>query len=92
MGHISSAYAAQVSQDLSLCSRFDFNVYSYESTWTFGSEWWMRKRPRNDYDLQEEVTAALGIESDPSTQNHYDDTQGVIKARMSTKLVINCFS
>lgn len=49
----------------------------------------MGKRPRNDSDLQEEVTAALDINIDPSTQYHYDDTQGVIKARMSTKLVIN---
>ncbi|EIW82194.1 hypothetical protein CONPUDRAFT_164829 [Coniophora puteana RWD-64-598 SS2] len=43
MGHLSAAYAARVSRDLALCSRFDFNVYSYDSEWTMGLEWWMRR-------------------------------------------------
>ncbi|KAF8309235.1 mitochondrial distribution and morphology protein 10 [Clavulina sp. PMI_390] len=43
MGHISTAYAARVSKDLSLCSRFDFNMYSYESEWAMGAEWWVRR-------------------------------------------------
>lgn len=42
LGHISGAYAARVTRNLSMCSRFDFNVYSYESEWTMGMEWWMR--------------------------------------------------
>jgi len=45
MGHLSSTYSAGVSRDLSLSSRFDFNVYSYESEWTMGAEWWMRRSP-----------------------------------------------
>ncbi|EUC66355.1 distribution and morphology protein [Rhizoctonia solani AG-3 Rhs1AP] len=43
MGHISAAYAARTSRDLALCSRFDFNIYSYESEWTMGAEWWLRR-------------------------------------------------
>jgi len=43
MGHLSAAYAARVSRDLAVCSRFDFNVYSYDSEWTMGLEWWMRR-------------------------------------------------
>ncbi|CAE6505104.1 unnamed protein product [Rhizoctonia solani] len=43
MGHISAAYAARASRDLALCSRFDFNIYSYESEWTMGAEWWLRR-------------------------------------------------
>ncbi|KAG8727504.1 Mitochondrial distribution and morphology protein 10, partial [Ceratobasidium sp. 428] len=38
MGHMSAAYAARASRDLALCSRFDFNIYSYESEWTLGAE------------------------------------------------------
>ncbi|KAF9087862.1 Mitochondrial distribution and morphology protein 10 [Mortierella sp. GBA35] len=44
MGHVSSSYAAQVHPDLGLCSRFDFNLYSYDSELTAGVEWWIRKR------------------------------------------------
>ncbi|CUA69062.1 Mitochondrial distribution and morphology protein 10 [Rhizoctonia solani] len=43
MGHMSAAYAARTSRDLALCSRFDFNIYSYESEWTMGAEWWLRR-------------------------------------------------
>ena len=35
-----------MSRDLSMCSRFDFNVYSYESEWTIGAEWWTRRRAK----------------------------------------------
>ncbi|GAC96822.1 hypothetical protein PHSY_004406 [Pseudozyma hubeiensis SY62] len=34
MGHLSTAYAARMARDVVVCSRFDFNVYSYESEWT----------------------------------------------------------
>ena len=44
MGHVSSSYAAQVHPDLGLCSRFDFNLYSYDSELTAGVEWWIRER------------------------------------------------
>ncbi|KAG0230778.1 Mitochondrial distribution and morphology protein 10 [Actinomortierella wolfii] len=44
MGHVSSSYAAQVSPDLGLCSRFDFNLYSYDSELTVGLEWWLREK------------------------------------------------
>lgn len=43
MGHMSAAYAARAARDLSLCSRFDFNIYSYESEWALGAEWWLRR-------------------------------------------------
>jgi hypothetical protein len=89
MGHISTAYAARVSRDLSVCSRFDFNIYSYESEWTMGTEWWVRSSfgggtiprfvglsPSND-----QVDALAG-------HNAKDDNiQGVVKARISTNTV-----
>lgn len=44
MGHMSAAFAAQVSDDLALCPRFDFNMYSYESDLIIGAEWWQREK------------------------------------------------
>ncbi|CAG8609369.1 476_t:CDS:2, partial [Acaulospora colombiana] len=44
MGHMSAAFAAQVSNDLSLCPRFGFNMYSYESDLMIGAEWWQREK------------------------------------------------
>ena len=40
MGNLSSTYAVQASALLALCSRFDFNVYSYESEFWVGMELW----------------------------------------------------
>ncbi|PWN49228.1 hypothetical protein IE53DRAFT_346193 [Violaceomyces palustris] len=42
MGHLSTAYAAKMSRDLVASSRFDFNVYSYESQLSMGVEYWLR--------------------------------------------------
>ncbi|EPQ59366.1 mitochondrial distribution and morphology protein 10 [Gloeophyllum trabeum ATCC 11539] len=90
MGHISGAYAARVSRDLSVCSRFDLNVYSYESEWTMGAEWWLRRKPV----LHEEDTldAKSSDENSPDhltsapamSETWTDDVLGVVKARAST--------
>ncbi|KZS97643.1 mitochondrial distribution and morphology protein 10 [Sistotremastrum niveocremeum HHB9708] len=83
MGHISTAYAARVSRSLCLASRFDFNVYSYESEWTMGAEWWMRRgskavEPSSQH--QEEFSEVVP---------HPDTVQGVFKARVSTNTDIS---
>ena len=44
MGNLSSTYAVKAGPNLALCSRFDFNVYSYESDVVVGMELW-RRRP-----------------------------------------------
>ncbi|UZJ54882.1 hypothetical protein CBS101457_004202 [Exobasidium rhododendri] len=41
MGHLSTAYAARMTRDIVACSRFDFNVYSYDSDLTLGAEYWL---------------------------------------------------
>jgi distribution and morphology protein 10 len=74
LGHISGAYAARVSRDLSLGSRFDFNVYSYESEWTMGAEWWLRRARQPEGDAPADAPAAPGV-------------TGVVKARVSTSNV-----
>ena len=47
MGNLSSTYAVKASNSLALCSRFDFNFYSYESGYQLGMELW-RQRQRDD--------------------------------------------
>ena len=49
MGHLSTAYAARMARDVVVCSRFDFNVYSYESEWTVGAEYWLRKAGQHSH-------------------------------------------
>ena len=43
MGNLSSTYAVKAGSALTLCSRFDFNVYSYESGLQVGLELWRRR-------------------------------------------------
>ena len=82
LGHMSSAYTARVSKDLSLSSRFDFNVYSFESEWTMGAEWWLRRQPTPS------ANEVVDLPSYPSLPPiHPTDVRGVVKARASTNNV-----
>lgn len=85
MGHISGAYTARVSRDLSLSSRFDFNVYSYESEWTMGAEWWLRpsrSKPVSDGTSDSPPTVSSPSLSESSISPY--GVTGVVKARAST--------
>ncbi|KAJ3824304.1 mitochondrial distribution and morphology protein 10 [Lentinula raphanica] len=74
LGHLSGAYSARVSTDLALSSRFDFNVYSYESEWTMGAEYWLRRENDPEGEQMSSSTA------EPSKKRIH----GVVKARAST--------
>ena len=94
LGHISGAYAARVTRNLSMCSRFDFNVYSYESEWIMGMEWWMR-RSRSKPMLEQEKVPDVESESSPLSAISISQAPlkppneiiGVVKARASTTTV-----
>ncbi|KAH8830193.1 mitochondrial distribution and morphology protein 10 [Flagelloscypha sp. PMI_526] len=73
LGHLSGAYTARVSPDLALASRFDFNVYSFESEWTVGAEWWLRRR---QLDLDDVSSSPTNLVKSP--------VNGVVKVRAST--------
>ena len=47
MGNLTSTYAVRAGKFLTLCSKFDFNVYSYESGFQVGMELW-RKKQKSD--------------------------------------------
>jgi distribution and morphology protein 10 len=90
MGHMSGAYTAQVSRDLSLSTRFDFNVYSYESEWTMGAEWWLRRsrsKPVSNGTTADDSFAlpSSSLFSEAPTSPY--DVTGVVKARASTSNV-----
>lgn len=59
MGHLSTAYAARMTRDIVACSRFDFNVYSYDSDLTLGAEYWIHTKAattsNNRKDVEQEV-------------------------------------
>lgn len=78
MGNLSSAYAVKAGPNLSLCSRFDFNVYSYESDVQLGLELWRRKVPLA------ELEWARGMVREGWTKNE-EEVTGVVKARVSDK-------
>ena len=44
MGNICASYAVLAREYCSLATKFDFNVYSYESEWAVGTELWSKRR------------------------------------------------
>lgn len=52
---MSTAYVAQVSDELALCSRFEFSIYSYESDLAVGFEWRSAHNAMTKMKLAEEV-------------------------------------
>ncbi|KDN46440.1 hypothetical protein K437DRAFT_256165 [Tilletiaria anomala UBC 951] len=61
MGHLSMAYAARMARDVAACSRFDFNVYSYDSELTLGFEYWLRSSPAPSLPVSLSRAAAQNI-------------------------------
>ncbi|KAF2103862.1 mitochondrial distribution and morphology protein 10 [Rhizodiscina lignyota] len=85
MGNLSSTYAVKAGQNLALCSRFDFNFYSYESDLQLGMELWRRRQPSPAESDVEWATrlirpgwkTASGTIGDPNP-----DVAGVLKTRV----------
>ncbi|KAK5115875.1 Mitochondrial distribution and morphology protein 10 [Meristemomyces frigidus] len=77
MGNLSSTYAVKAGRNLALCSRFDFNVYSYESDVVVGMELWQRKQAAAD------VAWASKLVRPGWSKVVEDDVNGVLKAQMT---------
>ncbi|KAI0960056.1 Mitochondrial distribution and morphology protein 10, variant 2 [Taiwanofungus camphoratus] len=85
LGHITGAYAARVSRDLSLGSRFDFNVYSYESEWCVGVEWWTRRsKAKSEHAVPTDERSTPFPATRAGAAVPSDEVLGVVKARAST--------
>lgn len=78
MGNLSSSYAVKAGKNLALCSRFDFNFYSYESELQVGCELWRRRRST---DVEWAVKKLRPDWKRPSVAPD-DDVSGILKARV----------
>jgi distribution and morphology protein 10 len=78
MGNLSSTYAVKAGPSLALCSRFDFNFYSYESELQLGCELW---RMRSNTDTEWAVRKLRPDWKQPATSPN-DDVSGVLKAKV----------
>lgn len=87
MGNLSSTYSVLASPLLALSSRFDFNVYSYESELQLGTELWRRKAKAIPEDLNW-ARAKLGKELIPApstTLTGEEDLAGCLKTRLDQR-------
>lgn len=83
MGNLSSTYAVKAGQNLSLCSRFDFNVYSYESDVTIGLELWRQKKALEETAwARRKLTSGWKQTTSTWRAGLLDDADSVLKARI----------
>lgn len=75
MGNLSSTYSVKAGKNLALCSRFDFNFYSYESELQLGCELWRRRRSA---DVEWAIKQLRPDWERPAD----DDVSGILKARV----------
>lgn len=93
MGNLSTTYAVKAGPSLALCSRFEFNVYSYESELQLGMELWKYKQNLESTkgDTAEslewayrKIKQAAWPEDFPATKQITDEPiAGVLKARVT---------
>ncbi|KAH8600359.1 hypothetical protein B0O99DRAFT_649184 [Bisporella sp. PMI_857] len=84
MGNISTTYAVKAGRDLSLCSKFDFNVYSYESDVMIGCELW-RMKQKVEKKRERSMAAKLAWKLDDIVEPAVpepEEVAGVLKARI----------
>ena len=83
MGQISTSYAIKASPYSTFCSRFNFNLYSYESELVVGCELWQRRQPtRVASKVPQPSTFLTAVElTDSQTE---DPVTGVLKARFGS--------
>ena len=87
MGNLSSTYSVVASPLLALSSRFDFNVYSYESELQVGTELWRRKERPATEDLNW-ARSKMGqqlLDDQPIGVDNPNDMAGCLKARVDQR-------
>lgn len=86
MGNLSSIYAVKAGKNVALCSRFDFNFYSYESELQLGLELWQRRRSTDTEwaikKIRPEWKAQGQGQGQGATVTPDDDVTGILKARV----------
>jgi len=85
MGSISSTYAVRALDDLSFCSRFNFNFYSYESDVQLGMEMWRRKIPDSSVAWARRMLRREWRPTADSTETHLEAFDSVLKAKIDQR-------
>lgn len=85
MGNLSSTYSVLASPLLALSSRFDFNVYSYESELHLGMELWRLKSRENKREDLDWISKKLGRPQRIVPPYDDDGVAGVLKARVDVQ-------
>ena len=87
MGNLSSTYSVLASPLLALSSRFDFNVYSYESELQVGTELWRRKEKplTEDLDWARSKMGQKVLDDRSVVLDNPNDMAGCLKARVDQR-------
>lgn len=84
MGGLSTTYAVKAGDNMSMCARFDLNVYSYESDLILGCELWRRRRkiaPKQERSMEAKLAWTLdGLRK--VNGDEQEEVAGVLKARV----------
>jgi len=81
MGSLSSTYSVRASRLLALSSRFDFNVYSYESGLVVGVELWRA----GEGDGVEWARRKMGVAKGAEVEKGKGEMAGVVKGRVDQR-------
>ena len=84
MGGLSSTYSVHATPKLALSSRFEFNVYSYESELQVGTELWQSSQKQPIEDLSW-ARLKLGQELRPIGEQLDSDLSGCLKAKLNQR-------
>ena len=86
MGNLSSSYSVVASPLLALSTRFDFNVYSYESDFVVGMELWrLKQEPIDEMEWAKKKMGKLKQLVKDERGGQSDQVAGVLKARMDQR-------
>ncbi|EWC48537.1 mitochondrial distribution and morphology protein 10 [Drechslerella stenobrocha 248] len=87
MGHFQASYAVKAGEGAVFCSRYDFNIYSYESDLVLGCElWrWRQAAAANDSTAAANIGGTWQPETAlvPTSEKREDNVTGIIKARIT---------
>lgn len=82
VGQISASYAVKASPFSAFCSRFNFNLYSYESELVVGCELWQRRQTQEqEASIPQPSTFLTAVEL---TDTKEEPVTGVLKARVGS--------
>ncbi|KAF3930588.1 hypothetical protein ABW19_dt0204549 [Dactylella cylindrospora] len=83
MGHFQASYAIKAGKGAVFCSRYDFNIYSYESDLVLGCEIWRKKEPAIGVSETVNGEESLQPESFPIKVGEDEPITSVLKARVT---------